>query len=167
MVAVESLAERIQKRLVSGLIFYGASKAVDTATKYTAKYFKEHAKGVVGVGLGLAIESFAPESIRYEEVFDPFVDAMADYGVMSELRVLIDKEPVCWAQDANTIICKNFQDLANAVVFIDGAQKAKGTDYNVSGTDTLSLASPLASGDHDLVVIDGTKVKAFAGKIRV
>ena len=165
--AMEDLAGRIQKRLVSGLIFYGASKIVDTAEKYTAKYFKEHTKGVVGIGLGLALESFAPESIRYEEVFDPFVDAMADYGVMKELRVLIDKEPVCWAQDANTIICKNFQDLANAIVYIDGVQKTKGTDYNVTGTDTISLATALTSGEHDLVVVDGTKTKSFAGKIRV
>jgi hypothetical protein len=161
------ISDRIKRRLISGLLFYGAAKLVDTANKYAAKYFKEHTKGAVGVGLGLALESFAPESIRYEEVFEPFVDAMADYGVMSEMRVLIDKEPVCWAQDANTIICKNFQDLANAIVFIDGVQKAPNTDYKVSGTDTISLTSPLPSGDHDIIVIDGTKTKAFAGKIRV
>ncbi|NOZ31441.1 MAG: hypothetical protein GXO68_05815 [Crenarchaeota archaeon] len=164
----EDIVEVLRKRLGSGLLFYGTSLAVDFASKYLRKYTKEHTEAIVGIGGGIAVEMLLPESMLEEESIVGYItDAMADYGMMKELRYLVNKEPVCWAQDANTIKCKNFDNLASAVIYLDGVQLVSGTDYTISGTDTINLTTAMASGDHDLVVVDGTFKKTFADKIRV
>lgn len=158
----------LERRIASGLLFYAGAKTIDIAKPYARKYLKEHAEGVVGIGVPLLVDAFGlTEKIGtgYDYV-DAYLDALNDYGFMREFRVLVDKEMVAWAQDANTIVVKNADDLANATVIIDGTTLVPNTDYTVSG-DTISLANPLAKGKHKIIIIDGTKKKALEDEIVV
>lgn len=160
-------AEFLKRRLESGIIFYlGARLNREISERYLRKYAKEHADALAGFGLAVALEAIGEKGRGIKTYIEDIVDASADYGLYREMKVLVEKEPICWAQDANTIVCKNFEDLANSTVFIDGVKKTATTDYTVSG-DTISLATPLTSGVHDLVIVDGTGRKSFSGKIYV
>lgn len=166
MVDIKSMLE---KRLTSGILFYVSAKAVDYIVPYTRKYLKEHAEFGVGVGVPLVLEAtgmLEKTGIGYDYI-DAIMDGMSDYGFMKELRYIVDKELVAYATDANTIKVKNAEDLANAEIFIDGTKLAKNTDYTVTDNETISLANPLASGEHDIVIVDGTGKKSFHGKIRI
>jgi len=157
----------LRKRLESGILFYaGARLTREISNRWAKKYLKEHSDAIVGIGSAVALEALGEKAGKMRTYLEDIVDAMSDYGIYKEALILAEKVPECWAQDANTIVCKNFDDLANAEVFIDGVKKTSSQDYNVSG-DQIQLTTALGKGEHDLVVVDGTGKKSFSGKIYV
>jgi len=168
MVIPRDLGSRIVEKVRSGIVFILGSKSVDLATlRLGRKYLGVHSELVVGGGVSVfsdVITNIAPESLR--PVVRDIADAGGDYGIYKEYQYLVDKIPVCWAKDNNTIVCKNL-DTLDITVKIDGNPVTLGSGA-VTGTAedmTIALPSPLSAGEHDLVVVG--RAKAFSGKIWV
>jgi len=162
------LGNRIIERVRSGVVFILGSKSVDYVTRrFGRKYLGIHSELAIGGGVSVfsdVITNAVPESLQ--PVIKDIADAGGDYGIYVEYQHLVDKKPVCWAKDSNTLKCKNL-DTTNIAVKIDGSPVTLPAGA-VSGTAEdmeISLPSPLSSGEHDLVVV-GDK-KAFSGKIWV
>jgi len=167
-------AEEIQKRLfdelVDGIGLYGVDKVADwiRMSLYTSieKNIKQYSKGAIKVALSM-IDYIFPK-IREMPYIGDWLGLAGRDGIKEIAKHFIDKPPYCVAEDSNTIHCYNFEDLTTLSVAIDGSELTKDTDYTVSGTAddfTISLATALSSGEHDLRVAD-SKV-AFYGKIKV
>lgn len=166
----EKLKEKIKGLIAGGIELWLAKDVVPKYLKpYSYKIIDKNMKDLTPVGEKIAPAIIAQMILpdRYEDsVISDFIDLYGLVGMEEAIHMQVDKPFTCWATDTNTIVCKNYDDLANAVVIIDGSQLTSGTDYTVSN-DTISLAKPLASGEHDLIVIDGKKKKVFSGKIYV
>ncbi len=161
----EELQKRILDLVIDGAGLYVGKKAVEYLRQYTVKYFKEYNDGAVKVLLSLADVVFP--QIRTVPYLGDWLSLWGRDGIKDVLSVVIDKPAVCYATDANTVVCKNF-DTVDVIVVVDGVKMAKDTDYSISGTAdefTISLKTALAAGAHDLVVA-GLR-KAFSGKIYV
>jgi hypothetical protein len=164
-IRTEELTRRLMDLAVDGIGLYISKKASDYAKQYLVRTTKQFTDGVFKIGLSM-LDLVIP---RVKEV--PYLgDWLALWGrrgVEDILVAVIDKPAFCYAEDANTITCINL-DTTDPVIFIDGAKKAKDTDYTVSGTAeelTINLKTALSAGAHDLVVA-GLRV-SFAGKIYV
>jgi hypothetical protein len=164
-IKTEELTKRILDMAVDGIGLYIVKKALEYARQYTIKMFKEYNDPAVKIGVSM-LDLVIP---KIKEI--PYVgDWLALYGRdgMRDLLVtVIDKPPVCYATDQNTIHCVNF-DTTNVSVKIDGTAKTPDTDYTISGTADsfdINLSTALSRGAHVLVVA-GDKI-AWSGKIYV
>ena len=158
----EKLVEKLKGAVVGGLSLYIANDFIPKYIRkagytFIRKNLKEHAPLVEKTGIALAVQMVMPE--EYEEsIISDIVDLMGLGGVADVVGFYVEKRPECILIDSNTIECKNFDDLENATVIVDGTQLTKDTDYTVSG-EQIQLTKALASGEHTIIVIDGTKKK--------
>ena len=157
------IVDVLKKAVIRGLGVSIGKLAGEFTDKYTGKYVPKSG-AIVPLALGVAIEKYGAHEMIPEG--EELVDGMEAVPVAEYFDFIVLKKPYCVAKDANTIKCYNFEDLENATVIIDGTQLTSGTDFTVSG-DEIQLTNALAEGDHDIVVIDGTKKKSFSGKIHV
>lgn len=159
--------ESIKNRVMSGVLFYiGARGHRFIVEKFARKQLKKYGD-LVGPGLALGIEMVGVKEMfgGMEEYADHLIDAISDFGIYKTVEVMVEKKPVCFFSDANTIVVYNLGqtniDVASLTVKIDGTTVAATDISNVSGTSdelTISLANPVASGKHELVIVgDGTK----------
>jgi len=168
MVVPRDLGSRIVERVRSGIVFILGSKGVDTVTlRFGRKWLGEHSELVIGGGVSIfsdVITNMTPESLR--PVVKDIADSGGDYGIYREYQYLVDKIPVCWAKDNNTLKCKNL-DTTNVTVKIDGSTVSLPSGAVTGSAEDMEIAlpNPLTAGEHDLVVV-GNK-KAFSGKIWV
>jgi len=166
----EKLVEKLKGAVIGGLSLYLANDFIPKYIRkagytFIRKNLKEHAPLLEKTGVALAVQMVMPE--QYEEsIISDIVDLMGLGGVADVVAFYVDKKAECILIDANTIECKNFDDLANAIVIIDGTQLTSGTDYTVSG-EQIQLTNALASGDHTIIVIDGTKKKVAVEEAKV
>ncbi len=163
--AREELQKRLMDLVVDGFGIYAGKKVAELVKPYTVKYFKEYSDAANKVLISL-VDLVLPQIKAMPYVGD-WLSLWGRDGVRDVLAVLVDKPAVCYATDANTIVCKNF-DTTNVIVKIDGAAKTVNTDYTLSGNPdefTISLASALSPGAHDLLVAGNRK--SFSGKIYV
>ena len=161
-IKTEELTKRILDMAIDGIGLYIGKKAVEYARQYTIKTLKEYNDPALKIGVSM-LDLVIP---KVKEL--PYIgDWLALYGRdgMRDLLVtVIDKPPICYATDQNTIHCSNF-DTTSVIIKIDGTAR---TDFTVSGTADsfdINLSAALSSGAHDLAVM-GNKV-AWSGKIYV
>jgi hypothetical protein len=164
-IKTEELTKRIFDIAVDGIGLYIGKKAVEYARQYTIKTLKEYNDPALKIGASM-LDLVIP---KVKEL--PYIgDWLALYGRdgMRDLLVtVIDKPPICYATDPNTIHCINF-DTTSVSIKIDGTAKKVDTDYTISGTADsfdILLKTALSSGAHDLAVM-GDKI-AWSGKIYV
>jgi len=168
MVIPRDIGSKIVERVRSGVVFILGAKAVDTATlRLGRKYLGLHSELVIGGGvsvLGDTIANMTPESLR--PMIRDVADSGGDYGIYKEYLHMVEKIPVCWAKDNNTLKCRNL-DTTNVTVKIDGSPVTLPSGAVTGSAEDMEIAlpSPLSAGEHDLVVV-GEK-KAFSGKIWV
>ena len=164
-IRIEDITKRLLDEAVDGIGLFLGRKAVEYAKPYTKKTLREWNDAVIKIGISLV--DFVVPQVRQVPYLGDWLTLWGRDGVSDVLKVLVDKPADCWAVDANTIRCINF-DVLPKYVAIDGVEKAKDTDYAVSGTPDefdINLVSALTAGAHDLVVT-GLR-KSFSGKIHV
>ncbi len=170
--AVRQFLDKLVPRVRSGIVFTGASIAVDEVTKrFARRPLREF--GELGVGLGLTLvadilPAVAPAQV-VKEILGDVADAGFDYSIRKVAEYKLLGVPLCYPKDPNTIRCINLDPASVAVdaitVKIDGSVvKPAGVTGSVGDFD-ISLPSPLAEGEHELVVVANRK--AFYGKIWV
>lgn len=174
--AYEGLVDKLKENIRSGLIFMAGAYANEYVSERLArKYLSEYAELGVGLGTAIALDMIgAGEKLsEYEPYLRDFADAMSDYGFYkSILDAKLVKKPMCWAKDANTLKCINFDadavSATNTTVYIDDTAVTPSGVTGDPGAFEVSLPAPLASGWHKLVVIAGTNKKdAVRGKVYV
>ncbi|MEM4827785.1 MAG: hypothetical protein QXK07_07100 [Desulfurococcaceae archaeon] len=161
-VRMEELQKKILDLVVDGAGIYIGDKIVEFAKPYTQKTLKQYNDIVVKLGLSM-LDLVFPR-IRDIPYLGDWISLWGRTGVRDAVRLFIDKPPVCWALDANTIECVNF-DTTSISVKINGQLI---TDFTVEGSADefkIHLATALSTGAYDLVVVGNTK--AFSGKIYV
>lgn len=159
---MEDISKRLIDEAIDGLGLWGMGKALEYVKPYTVKTLKQYNDPALKVGLSL-IDLVLPQ-VKNIPYLGDWLGLLGRDGVRDLVKLVIDKPPLCWAEDANTIKCIHF-DTTSVTVKIDGTAV---TPSGISGTAdefTISLASPLTSGAHDLLVA-GNKV-SFSGKIYV
>jgi hypothetical protein len=164
-IKTEELTKRIFDMAVDGIGLYIIKKLTDYGRQYTIKAFKEYNDPAVKIGLSM-VDLVIPK-IKEIPYFGDWLALYGRDGMRDLLVIVIDKPPICYATDQNTIHCVNF-DTTNVTIKIDGTDKTPNTDYTISGTADsfdINLSTALSSGAHDLVVA-GNKI-AWSGKIYV
>lgn len=170
------LIDRIKDRIRSGLVFMGGAHVNKFFTeRFARKFFGEFGELATGGAMSIGLEYLGIRARLGE--FEPYVaaasDAAADFGFYESIyRAKIVKEPKCWAPDANSVKCINFDvdvvDATNVTVYVDDvAQTVSGVTGGPSEFE-IALSAPLATGWRKLVVNAGTNKKdAFSGKVYV
>jgi len=160
------IGARIVERVRSGIVFILGYKTVDEVSRrFGRKYVGEHSELLIGGGVsvfGDVIAGMLPESVR--PVISDIVDSAGDYGLYKEFQHLVDKIPVCWASDPNTLVCKNL-DSTTVSVKVDGTPVTVSSTSGTAEDLTIYLATALSAGEHELIVV--ASKKAFYGKIVV
>lgn len=159
---VAELQKRLLDLVVDGFGMYAGKKLVEFVKPYTVKTLKQYNDPVIKVAISLADMAFP--KLREMPYVGDWLSLWGRDGVRDAAVLLIDKPPLCWADDANTMHCINF-DTTTVTVKIDGASV---TPSSISGTPedfTISLATALSAGAHDLLVA-GNKA-AWSGKVYV
>ena len=162
-IKTEEITKKLMDMAIDGLGLYIGKKAVEFAKQYTVKMLKEYNDPAIKIGLSM-LDLFMPNIKQFPYIGD-WLALYGRDGMRDLLVVFIDKPPVCYATDPNTIHCINF-DTTAITVKIDGTEKYLNTDYTISGTADsfdILLKTALSSGAHDLVVV-GSKV-SWSGKI--
>jgi len=165
----KELQTKLLDELVDGVGLYAGDKLADIIRDFGYSFVDKNlgiwSKGALKVGISL-IDTILP-TIKGIPYVGDWLGLWGRDGVRDIATAFIDKPAYCRANDANTIECFNFDELATAV-YIDGNTLTKDTDYTLSGTAddfTISLKTPLTTGKHDLVVVG--KKKAFSGWVKV
>ncbi len=164
-VALSELQKRLVDLGIDGVGIYAINKGIDYLKEATYKYSVVNLKQYTDPALKIAIslvDLFVPQVKTLPYIGD-WLGLIGRVGISDLMKVFIDKAPFCYASDANTIVCYNF-DVTNVSLKIDGAT----VTYTASGTPeelTLSLTTPLSAGKHD-VLVSGNKV-AWSGKVVV
>jgi len=164
-IKTEELTKRLMDMAVDGIGLYIVKKIVDYGRQYTIKTLKEYNDPAIKIGVSM-LDLVIPK-IRELPYLGDWLALYGRDGMKDLLVVVIDKPPLCYATDANTIHCVNF-DTTNVSIKIDGKTKTADTDYTIKGTAEdfdILLTTALSSGAHDLVIM-GDKV-AWSGKIYV
>lgn len=176
MAARGRFMERLQERIRSGIIFMGGAYANKwLSERFLRKYLSEYAE--IGAGLGTALSldilGLRERLGEFEPYINDIADAMSDYGFYeSVLQAKVVKAPKCWAKDANTLKCINFDadvvDTTTLTVLVDDAQQNVSAVTGTPASFEVSLSTPLTVGWHKIVVIAGnTKKDTFRGKVYV
>jgi hypothetical protein len=161
-IKTEELTKRIFDMAVDGIGLYIGKKAVEYARQYTIRILKEYNDPALKIGASML--DLAIPKIKELPYIGDWLALYGRDGMRDLLVTVIDKPPLCYATDQNTIHCVNF-DTTSVSVKIDGTER---TDFSVSGTADsfdINLSTALSSGAHDLVVV-GSKI-AWSGKIYV
>lgn len=165
-VKTEELTKRLLDEIVDGVGLYGGRKAIEYINKlgykYTVVTLKQWSSPVLKVGISL-LDLVFPQ-VKTIPYLGDWLGLWGRDGMSEIPAMLIDKPEFCYASDANTIVCYNF-DTTNITLKIDGSSV---TPAGVSGTPeelTISLTSPLTAGEHDVLVAGDTK--AWRGKVVV
>ena len=164
-IKTEELTKRLMDMAVDGIGLYIVKKIVDYGRQYTIKTLKEYNDPAIKIGVSM-LDLVIPK-IRELPYLGDWLALYGRDGMKDLLVVVIDKPPLCYATDANTIHCVNF-DTTNVSIKIDATAKTINTDYTIKGTAEdfdILLTTALSSGAHDLAVM-GDKV-AWSGKIYV
>ena len=166
---LRDIQRRVIDLLVDGGAMYVGDKVADWIRMqfYTSieKNLKQYSKGAIKAGISL-IDLVFPR-IRETPYIGDALGLIGRDGMKEVIMGFVDKPPYCVADDANTIHCYNFYST-NVKVAIDGSELTLNTDFTVSGTAedfTISLATALASGEHEVRVAD--EKKAWYGKVKV
>lgn len=157
----EELSRRLMDLAIDGAGLYAGKKITDFLKPYTKKTLKQYNDGAIKVAISM-VDLVLPQIRQFPYIGD-WLALWGRDGLNDIIKLFVDKPADCWAEDANTIKCINF-DTNVVSVKIDGTTVTP----TISGTAeelTLSLASPLGSGVHDLVVV-GNKV-AWSGKVYI
>ncbi|MEM4827207.1 MAG: hypothetical protein QXK07_04115 [Desulfurococcaceae archaeon] len=160
-VRVEELQKKIVDLAIDGVGIYLGDKIVEFAKPYTVKTLKQYNDAVVKIGLSM-LDMVFPR-IRDIPYLGDWLGLWGRTGVNDAIKLFVDKPALCWALDANTIECINFDTTAISVK-ING----QAVQFTVEGSADyfkIHLATPLSSGAYDLIVVGNTK--AFSGKIYV
>ncbi|MEM4675231.1 MAG: hypothetical protein QXM12_02965 [Nitrososphaerota archaeon] len=160
-VRMEELQKKLIDMLVDGAGIYIGDKIVEFAKPYTVKTLKQYNDAVVKIGLSM-LDLVFPQ-LKEAPYIGDWLGLWGRTGVRDAVRLFIDKPPVCWALDANTIECVNF-DTISVSVKING-QPVTFTIEGSADEFKIHLATALSTGAYDLVVVGNTK--AFSGKIYV
>jgi len=162
----EELTKRLLDEVIDGLGLYAGRKAIEYINKAVYKQLvvnlKQYSSPAIKIGLSM-IDMFIPQIKQIQYVGD-WLGLWGRDGMSEIVTNVVDKPEFCYASDVNSIVCYNF-DTTSITLKIDGASV---TPSGVSGTPdefTISLPSPLASGEHDVLVV-GNK-KAWRGKVVV
>lgn len=158
---IEDLQKKLMELAIDGTGLYVSKKITEFIKPYTVKTLKQYNDPAVKIGISL-IDLVFPKISEIPYVGD-WISLWGKQGIKELEELLIDKPPVCWAEDENTIKCLNL-DTTSVSVKVDGSE----VQFTTSGTAdnlTISLSAPLGAGEHDLVVTGETK--AFYGKIYV
>jgi hypothetical protein len=159
------ITKRLMDLAVDGIGLYTSKKIVESMKPYTVKTLKQYNDPALKIAMSLADLVFP--QIRGIPYLGDWLGLWGKAGINEFIELMIDKPPVCYALDSNTIECVNFDELPT-VVKINGTEKTAETDYTIEGTADsfkIALTTALSSGTYDLVVVG--KSKAFAGKIYV
>ncbi len=158
--------DELQKRLldlaIDGAGMYISHRIVDYIRPYTKTTLKQYNDGVIKVMLSLADLVFP--QIRQIPYAGDWLGLWGRAGVDDIIKVFVDKPTDCWAEDANTVKCINF-DTKSVTVKIDGTSVTPSSIDGTAEEFAIHLAVALSTGAHDLIVV-GDK-KAFSGKIYV
>ncbi|MEM4913451.1 MAG: hypothetical protein QW579_04540 [Desulfurococcaceae archaeon] len=160
-VRVEDLQKKILDLVVDGAGIYIGDKIVEFIKPYTVRTLKQYNDAVVKIGLSM-VDLVFPR-IHDIPYLGDWLGLWGRTGVRDAVRLFIDKPPLCWALDANTIECINF-DTTSVSVKING-QPVTFTIEGSADEFKIHLATPLSAGAYDLVVVGNAK--AFSGKIYV
>jgi len=167
-VNLEQIQGKLLDELADGIGLYAGDWVTnmirDFGYSYIDRNLGAYSEGTVKILLSL-IDTIIPDINRIPYIGD-WLGLWGRDGVRDVLKVVIDKPSYCKTSDENTIECVNFDELPTHI-FIDGTELASNA-YTVSGTAEsfkISLANPLSSGKHTLLVTG--KEKAFAGWIKV
>jgi len=164
-IKTEELTKRLMDMAVDGIGLYIGKKAVEYGRQYTIKTLKEYNDPAVKILVSML--DLAIPKIKEMPYLGDWLALYGRDGMRDLLVVVIDKPPICYATDPNTIHCVNF-DTTSVSIKIDGTAMTVNTDYTISGTADsfdILLKTALSSGAHDLVIM-GDKV-AWSGKIYV
>lgn len=158
---MEELQRKILDLVVDGAGIYIGDKIVEFAKPYTIKTLKQYNDAVVKIGLSM-LDLVFPKFHDIPYLGD-WLGLWGRTGVNDAIKLFIDKPATCWALDANTIECINF-DTTTVSVKING-QSVSSTVEGSADYFKIHLETPLSAGAYDLLVAGN--VKAFAGKIYV
>ncbi|MEM4976077.1 MAG: hypothetical protein QXT64_01990 [Desulfurococcaceae archaeon] len=160
-VRMEELQKKILDLVVDGAGIYIGDKIVEFTKPYVVKTLKQYTEPVVKIGLSM-LDLVFPQ-LKETPYIGDWLGLWGRTGVRDAVRLFIDKPATCWAVDANTIECINFDTTAISVK-ING----QAVQFTVEGSADyfkIHLTTPLSAGAYDLIVVGNAK--AFAGKIYV
>ncbi|MEM4977127.1 MAG: hypothetical protein QXT64_07380 [Desulfurococcaceae archaeon] len=160
-VRMEDLQKKILDLVVDGAGIYIGDKIVEFAKPYTIRTLKQYNDIVVKLSLSM-LDLVIPQ-LKETPYIGDWLGLWGRVGVKDAMKLFIDKPPMCWALDANTIECINFDTTAVSVK-ING----QAVSFTVEGSADyfkIHLATALSPGTYDLLVAGN--VKAFSGKIYV
>lgn len=90
-------------------------------------------------------------------------------GIYKEIEgayeAFVRKSPFCFASDASTIKCFNLDPNAAVSLKVDGSAQNVTANTDANGNVTITLASPMPAGKHEIQV--ATTKKAFYGFVVV
>ncbi|MEM1830782.1 MAG: hypothetical protein QXJ97_04530 [Desulfurococcaceae archaeon] len=160
-VRLEDLQKKIMDLIIDGGGLYLGDKIVEFIKPYTVKTLKQYNDAVIKIGLSL-LDLVFPQ-VKETPYIGDWIGLWGRSGVKDAVRLFIDKPALCWALDANTIECINF-DTVSVSVKING-QAVQFTTEGSAEHFKIHLQTALSAGAYDLVVVGNTK--AFSGKIYV
>ncbi|MEM4004640.1 MAG: hypothetical protein QXM43_03270 [Desulfurococcaceae archaeon] len=160
-VRMEELQKKIMDMAIDGAGLYLGDKIVEFIKPYTVKTLKQYTEPMIKIGISL-LDLVFPQ-IKETPYLGDWLGLWGRSGVKDAVKLFVDKPAMCWAVDANTIECINF-DTTAVTVKING----QAVQFTIEGSADyfkIHLATALAGGSYDLLVTGNTK--AFSGKIYV
>lgn len=162
--------EDIQKRLldlvVDGAGIYAGEKATSMITEALygtiVKNAKQFSKPTIKIAISM-LDLFLPQIKTLPYVGD-WINLWGKDGLREVITHLVDKPPFCYAEDANTIRCFNF-DTTSVAVKIDGATVTPSKVEGTADEFAIHIAQAMSTGKHD-VLIAGNRVSWY-GKVVV
>ncbi|MEM4455139.1 MAG: hypothetical protein QXT28_10540 [Thermofilaceae archaeon] len=159
--------EQLMEYGLGGAYLYLGKKLVDYVSPYLEKNTKQYTapviKGVAGV---------VSEVLPWTKTF--YLERLGNYLIADAVKDIIvdfiDKPAMCWVESATSIHCINFPNLPNVTdIYIDGtALSSASASISGSASDfTITLATSLSTGDHELVILAPDKRFSFYRKIYV
>lgn len=153
------VAEILKARIAGGILFYlGARLNKEVTERFLRKQLGEYGE-LHGTGVAMALDAFDLKRRlgEYDEYVEYVVDAISDYGVMKSLEAKLEKTPICYFKDTNTVVAKNLEPSALAAtaftVYVDGVQQTiAGVTGSVESAE-IALSAPVTAGKHTLTVV--------------
>lgn len=160
--AYEVIPEPVTKGAIGGIVNIVEDALYENTGLYKAKvYLRQAAEGLVPTITGII--GFIGREFAGIEELEVLEDQLA-IGLANMIRGAYryygSKRPFAVAVDASTIEGWNFDANSSVQIIIDGTDVTpSGLTTDENGHFKATLASPLASGKHDLIV--KTSKKAF------
>jgi hypothetical protein len=125
-------------------------------------------------GLALTIVGGAAQFVKdypYEEDVRRVASGLALAGLDDLIKVRVYDEPIAWFTDNNTLVVRNLKAFSNTAS--DWTVRVDGSNVTVSDVEgdekeaTLSLASAVSRGAHEVIIMVAGGARAFYGKLVV